>query len=606
MKRLLFPVLSIVLVLCSCVSQGKAGGAAGLVSADAYAALVAESPLKLYNAANAFFDATGAERVTDGKSLAEKLKEYSKDNEKFAATADILDFGRPFALVIVPGDQEGTSSAILWLPIKDDQNSRDRLMAVLDGFQGNTGFVDGYAVLSPNGKVPTARPSKTADLARLEKYPRDSVQGWINVTSLRRDFGDGWYSVLPGAFKTSSAVPEARVEEPPVPDAPYNYNERKTAPEEPPEESDADGSSLLSTLPAGGAAGIAALLAKVADNVDTLDFAVGADERGFYARFGATVPDGTVLGDLAAAAGPDRGLPYLKYVESDALVGGVSSMDPSAFSGLMKLYMEALGMNEYLGQDYYELLESAYKAQGTDSAFSFDFSIDPEFLQNSGSVQTPEEISDLMKRSFSFKVSSVGAVRDKELYRKTLKYLGNSDIFGNAFKELLDSSGLELGFSVREGSVDGIDYDEIRVSLGGPVIEGNPESKAMLASILDMLSIYSGYANDRTYMVLGDPGLLSAAVSRDGAIAPLSSDKRYKDFASILPKGTRGVWYVSLRRIFELVGAFVPSAADIDPAGLDKLFGYIAADKGEMEAGVFLGAEDIGSVIGMAAEAGLF
>lgn len=606
MKRFLFLALSIALVLCSCGSPGKAGEAAGLVSADAYAALVAESPLKLYKSADAFFDAAGIERVADGKSLAEKLKDLSRGDGKLADAAAVLDFGKPVALVIAPGEDAGSLNAVLWLPLRGGRESYNRLMAALESFRGESGIVDGYAVLSPNGKVPTALPSKTADLARLETYPRDSVQGWINVTSLRRDFGDGWYSALPGAFKTPPALPEAQGEEAPAPGVPYNYNERKTAPEGPFEEWDAEGSSSLSAQTAGGAAGIAALLAKVAANVDTLDFAVGADKRGFYARFGATVPDGTVLGDLAASAGPERGLPYLKYVESDALVGGVSSIDPSAFSGLVKLYMEALGMNEYLGQGYYELLESAYKAQGTDSAFSFDFSMAPEFLQNAGGAQTPEEISDLIKRSFSFKVSGVGAVRDKELYRETLKSLGSSDIFGNAFKELLDSSGLELGFSVQEGSVDGIDYDEIRVSLGGPVIEGNPESKAMLASILDMLTLYSGYANGRAYMVLGDSRILSEAVSRDGAISPLSSDKGYKNFASILPKGTRGVWYLSLRRIYELVGAFAPGVAGRDPAGLDKLFGYVAADKGEMEAGIFLGAEDIGAVIGMASEAGLF
>ncbi len=592
-----------VLVFSSCL--GKDSDASRLVPEDAYAALLAESPLGLFRSAEAFYRESGLDRKADGRTLPEVLRDFSEGKQGLENAAKTMDFGKPFALVLVPAPSGAAPgiSLVLWLPLKDGQRSYSELLAALGDYSGSSAFVDGYAAFCREGPAPTALPVRKADISRLAGYPPESVKAWVNMEALRKDFGDKWVKTVENAFDqpfpgSEGATDSGTAPEPEDPDAPYNYNEKYFDPEEYFGQLDeAEGSGFPDSMPLGCPQGIASLLGKIADNIKTLDMALVVDGRGVQIRAGAAVYGDRALGKLAASAGPAKGLPYIKYLEADALMGGVSSYDPSGLSQFIRIYLKALGMEGYFGERYFELLESSCSAQGPDNAFSFDISLDPDFIRKAGQAHTPEEISDLIKTSFSLEFSGTASLRDRDLYRKTLKLLEERDIFGEVFHRLLESSGVELGIRVAEGRVDGLDYDAIRFEIASPTLSGNRESKAAIDALTGLMTLYSHSKSDRAYTTMGEPGLLIEALKRDRAKVPLSGDSRYKEYASSLPKETRGVYYLSLRRIYEILAPFVPNIPTVDPDSLDKLYIYYAVGKENLEMGFFLGAGDVRSII---------
>ncbi len=599
MRRILIPAAAAVLLLASCVSSG--GDASRLVPSDAYAALVVESPASLFRSAEDFVREAGLDRFTKGRTLAELLREEAGGKEGFREASEVLDFGRPLVLSVLPDGNgaEGSPQAVLWLPLKKDKGAFERLRAALTGFEGEAAFVEGYAVLGLKGPAPSALPKKTADLSRLSAYPAGSVKAWINVEALRADFQDRWDSALKDAFGNGDEDGEPGLELDEDPDAPYNYNERNFDWDE--YEGETGGSGPMAGL-LGDAADPEELLKKAAENLRTLDFAVGVDGRGFLFRAGAVPHPDRALGRLAAAAGPARGIPFLKYLEADSLMGGAASFDPRALADLAELYVKALGMEKLLGTEYFELLESSYAALGADSAFSFDLTVDPDFLQKAERAQSPGEISELLERSLAFEVAGAGTLRDREAYRSVLRNLGGAGLFGEAFRELLGSSGLTLDLEVSEGSVEGIPYDSIRIDLGGEGLGSDPGARAVVDVLLDKLTFHAGYVKDRYFLVLGDPAKLPATVRRDGAARPLGGEASYTAFAAGLPKETRGVYYLSLKKIFGLAAAFTKDKGKLPSEGLDRLYGYFAAAPGRLETGFFLGAGDIRALVGLVPE----
>ncbi len=602
MRRILLAAAAVAALLVSCVSSG--GDAARLVPEDAYAALVVDSPAGLFKSAESFVQAAGLDRFTGGKTLQEMFRDEAGGRESFLDAVEVLDFGRPIVLTILPdrsGAEPGTG-VVLWLPLKKDKDAFDRLRSSMTGFEGEAAFVGGYAALGLEGPAPSSLPSRTADLARLSAYPADSLKAWINVEALRSDFADDWDSALKDAFRASRGegpVLDIQGDVGEDPEGPYNYNERHFDWDEYERESggpDLPGTGLL------GGADPEDLLRKAAENLSTLDFALGADGRGVYVRAGVVPRPGRALDDFASAAGPARGIPFLKYLEADALLGGAASLDPSALGDFAKLYVQALGMEKLLGPGYFELLDSLYASAGADSAFSFDVSVDPDFLAKAERIQSPEEISDLLGRSFAIEATGAGSLRDRGLYRSSLGRLGKGEIFGEAFRDLLGSSGVTLDLAVGSGTVDGIDYDSIRVKLGGEGLGSDPTAQAVLDALLDKITVYAGYTKDRYFMVLGDPGKLPGAVRRDGAARPLGGDAAYKAFAADLPKETRGVYYISLKKIFGLAAAFSKDKGKLPSEGLDRLYGYYAVAPGRLETGLFLGSGDVRALAGLVPE----
>ena len=599
MRRFLIPSILAASLLGSCVSGG--GDASRLVPRDAYAALVVESPALLFRSAEDFVLAAGLDRFTDGKSLADLLREKAKDEGDMLEAFQALDLGRPMVLTVVPDPAGGEPEAaiVLWLPLKKGKGQFERLRESMTGFEGESAFVAGYAALALNGPAPAALPAKTADLSRLAGYPADSVKGWINVEALRTDFRERWGAALRDAFRSAegdgTGLLDLEEVEPEDPDAPFNYNERNFDWDE--YYGDSGDSSLASTALLGGALGAAQLLEKAAENLRTLDFALGADGRGLYLRAGAVVEPDRALGRLAAAAGPSKGIRYLKYLEADALAGGAASFEPDALADFAKPYVKSLGLEKFLGAQYFDLLDSIYGAMGADSAFSFDMAISSDFMEKAERAQSPQEISELLRRSITLEASGTGSLRDRDRYRSALRQLEGEGLFGDTFRELLGSEGLSLGFTVAQAAVEGIPYDSIRVDLGGEGFGSDPTTEAVLDSLLEKLTIYTGYDKDRYYLALGDPAKLPPAVRRDGAEKPISQDKAYSAFAATLPKATRGVYYLSLKRILELAAPFVKDKSKLPSEGLDRLFGYFAAGKGGLETGLFLGAGDIRTLV---------
>lgn len=603
MRRFPVILLLITLTTTSCLSEGS--DASRFVPEDAYAALVAESPQALLQSAEGFVKAAGLDRFLDGKSVLDKLRDLSAREEGLQEAVKNLDFGKSFAITAIPDrtGPEPKALMVIWLPLKSGATSYAALLKTMKDYDGSSAYVDGYAALCPNGTAPVALPSSTADLTRLSGYPADSLKAWINIEALRTDFREGWGTALKDAFQSTQnagddlLLSDQGSDELVDPEEPYNFNERNFDWDEYYGES--EDSSLLSSGILGGALDAAGFLAKAAENLKALDFAVGADGRGFYLRAGATVNPDRALGKLTAAAGPAKGVPFLKYLEADALIGAAASFDPRALAGFADLYVKALGLEKLLGEEYFDLLKSVYGSVGADSAFSFDMAVDPDFMEKVGRAQSPEEISDVLRRSIAFEASGAGTLRDRQLYRSALKKLEGEGLFGDAFRELLDSTGLSLGFTVAQAAVEGIPYDSIRVNLGGEGLGSEPSVKVMLNVVLDKLTTYTGYDKDKYYLVMGDSAKLPAAVRRDGASKPITADKAYSTFASTLPKTTRGVYYLSLRRLLELASPLIKDKSKLPSGELDRLYGYFAADTKSLETGFFLGSGDIRALVGL-------
>ena len=100
----------------SCVESAPGGPLTTLIPSDAIAAVVAESPYKLYAAAEQFWKAAGLDK-TVGSDLQTLLQ---KNVPGFDQALQVLDFARPWALAVLPSDDPKKTREVLYIPYRSN------------------------------------------------------------------------------------------------------------------------------------------------------------------------------------------------------------------------------------------------------------------------------------------------------------------------------------------------------------------------------------------------------------------------------------------------------------------------------------------------------
>jgi hypothetical protein len=175
-------LLAIAVLLASCAA-GSTGAPSvpALVPAEALAAIVVAEPSRfLAKVGEAWTAAKPSEQsLRDPKTLIEGLL------PSIAIAEKVIDPGRPWAFVLLPGEGGGSPHMLVELPYAGDP--ADFLSAAKESGLVEVARAQGYLVLGRAEAPPEALvfpPSKEADLSSLTRWPGEALSLWVGETAL--------------------------------------------------------------------------------------------------------------------------------------------------------------------------------------------------------------------------------------------------------------------------------------------------------------------------------------------------------------------------------------------------------------------------------------
>ncbi|HTX73150.1 MAG TPA: hypothetical protein VMC79_10020 [Rectinemataceae bacterium] len=581
--------LALVLLLATCVESAPAGPLVQLVDSRAVAAIVVESPYKLFQAADGFWNAAGLATL-----LGSDLGSYLLKNVPDGATAqDSLDFARPWTISFVPvaPDSKATRTVIC-LPYRGQPNA---FLAKL-GSQGDMKLVKqafGYAVFATGEGDLEFPPSHPADLSRLSAYPAGSIKAWASPSDLRRLTADDWKPMAAAAHRFVGGESES-------PGAALGVFEEMAL-------------SLLA-------------------QVKSADAALVPGSSGLSIRVGASLVAGSQAEKLlAAAAGSPSALDWVPQVRSDALYGFAWSMDPNSAgqlsTAMMAPLLATLGLDSAAVAHLTALQTRWAGAAGPRGAASFDMSIDATKLgglKSQTGSSDPGALSQAMASAMKLKLELVQEVRDPTRYLTLMRGLGTDPDLMAFMDAYRDKLGLGIALRNEQLSDGSFPYGNLhfQFSVADPAKlsslgEESASSQAATAAMLDamgrILSLRWSVADGRLSATTDDLAALKLLGKRQSAQPGLAGVAGFSSFARGLPGTVLSVGYLSAARLSQLVQELVaasPSGASgfpLDPGRLGLWYGYLSAlpagpgAGAGLETGFFIPASDIKYLIELVA-----
>jgi hypothetical protein len=605
------------LLSASCVESAPAGPIATLIPSDAIAAIVVESPYKLYAAAELAWKASGLDAMA-GSDLQGLLKNAVPGSSDALET---LDFARPWAMAVLPTSGSATNSGaatssgastssgakktreVLYLPFR---SSPEALVAKLfgDGSMKQVAKAKGYVVLSDVEGQIAFPPAKGADLSRLGRYPASAVKLWGDPAGIRRATSDGYKPIAEAVRRFVSDPKEAK-----------------------------PGSAA--SLKAMGELGLSFIA-----QLGLADASIEPGASGLTIRVGASALKGSDLEKLLAVAslGPSS-LDWAGQVDSGALYGLAWSIDPTVGAGLYQNVMggllSSMGLSGDIVAKAAALQAKWSKAGGPRGAMSFDLDLDADALAGlKGS--TPSDAAakiDQIKKAVSIKFDLFQDVKDEAAYRVMLKSFATDPDYQAFSKAYADAFGISIAVSNQDRKDGNFAYGELGIKLKVTdgeklgALGGNPSSKegaeTALGILESLVSLRWEISGGRFVATSGDPAALRVLSLRKGAEHSLAADPTFAAFAKTMPPKTVLVGSLSMKKLMGLVGSITRvdghsgQSSMPDPEGLGSWYSYLAADsRGTspgvsspgvsspgLEAGMLVPASDIGS---LARSAGAF
>jgi hypothetical protein len=579
----------------SCVESTPAGPTLPLVPQGAIAALVVESPYKLYGAAEAFWKAAGLDKAS-GMDLKGFL---GKSVPATPESLEALDFARPWALVILPapaGAEGKRTRTCLYLPYR---SSPDALLEKLAGGSlVSVAKAKGYVVLSDSEGELRFPAAKGANLSRLARYPASSVKLWADPAALRLATG--------GGFKPIAEAARSFVSDPEGGDR-------------------ADAAALSRAL---GDFGLSIL-----SQLELADASIELGPTGLVLRAGASSARGSDLGKLIAAqARAPSALDWASQVDSKALFGASWSMDGAAGSGLYGRLAEglfaALGLSPDIAAKASAFQATWSAAQGPRGAMSLDLDLDAAALSPARSSEGDEAQSDqgeaaseLLSKALRVRFELVREARDQAACRALLKGLPSDPDFLALSKAYGEEIGFACSLSGRELKDGAFSYGELGFelslveggklgSLGGAGGAGEAvASAAALAALGPQLRTRWAVSQGRLVATNGDVAALKALAARKAVKESLAADPAFAAFAKTMPPKPAFVGAFSMRRLMALAaagegGANGAAVLPFDPETLGSWYSYMAVDsrggQAGLEAGFFIPASDLRALFGAA------
>jgi hypothetical protein len=576
----------------SCVESSPAGPQATLVPADAIAAVVVESPYKLYAATEKFWEAAGLDETT-GSDL-QGLLEKSVPGPAEALRA--LDFARPWALAVLPSSGPKKTREVLYIPYRSP--SAD-LVGKLFGSGSMRVIADaeGYLVLSDvEGKL-VFPPAKGADLSRLSRYSASSLKFWADPSAIRRATSDSYRPIEEAVRRFVTPPPSVAAGGKPVSD--------------PKAVAKAMGEFGISLL---GQLGLA-------------DAAVEPGASGLILRAGVSAKSGSELQKtLSAASFAPSALDSASQLRADAMYGCAWSMDPVVASGFYARMTDALISSIGLPRDIVSkataLRAKWAKAGGPRGAVSLDMDLDASALSGAKDLKSddPAAIAGLIKKMIRIKFDLVQEVKDEASYRALMRGLATDPDYLALSKAYADAFGLSVAVKSRDRKDGAFSYGELGIELkvvdsaklaavGTP--PGKASTEAVLAALGPLVAARWTISNGRFVATGGDVAALESLAARKAAERNLGEDPAFAVFAKSMPRRTFMVGSLSVRKLIKEVSEVLAAGGRAgdgswassmpDPALFGSWYSYFAIDESSpslgLEAGFLIPASDIGALV---------
>ena len=577
----------------SCVESAPAGPITALVPADAVAAVVVESPYKLYAAAETFWKAAGLD-ASLGSDLQGLLKQIVPN---VGVALQILDFARPWALAVLPSldpDNPQKTRQVLYLPFRAKPDD------LVDKFFGSgtmrlVANAKGYAVFSDAEGELAFPPAKAADLSRLSRYPASSVKLWGDPAALRR-MASGGYKPIDEAIR--------RFVTPPPP----------------------SGGLPTAADPKAATRALGELGLSLLAQLGLADAALEPGASGLVLRVGVSAKAGSDLQKaIAAASFAPSALDWAPQVGTSAMYGYAWSMDPGIASGLYGQLMgnlfSSLGLPRDLADRAVSLQAKWAKAAGPRGAMTLDMDIDASAIAGAKDLKSeePAAIAGLIKKMFRIKFDLFQEARDESAYRALLKGFATDPDYLAFSKMYTESLGISLAIKNQDKKDGAFSYGELGLDikivdpakLGG--LEGSSGSAATKAAMEAAISAVSSLvqmrwtvSNGRFIATGGDLRALKALAARKAADKGMAADPAFAAFAKTMPLKTVMVGSLSMRKfigmISDILTATGTSTASMpDSANFSSWYSYIALDARGLapgiEAGFLIPAFDIGALV---------
>jgi len=583
-RDFLFVAALAALLSASCVESGPAGPTATLIPSDAIAAVVVESPYKLYAAAEQFWKAAklDAEVGSDLQGLLEKSVPDSR------RTLEALDFARPWALAILPasgpagGDKK--TRELLYIPFRA---APEEIVGKLAGSMKVVAKAKGYIVLSDAEGQISFPPAKGADLSRLTRYSASSIKLWGDPAAIRRATSDG--------YKPIAEAVRRFVTEPPASGAP----------------------GPAATAQAMGELGLS-LLAQLG----LADASIEPLSSGLTLRGGSAAAKGSDLQKALAAAsfGPPA-LDWASQVDSESMYGLAWSMDPALSSGLYQgmagSLFAGLGLPGELAAKASAIQAKWSKAGGPRGAMSLDVDVDAAALSGVLGLESEGSaaIADFIKKAVRIKFDMLQDIKNEAAYRALLQGMASDPDYLAFTKAYADAFGLSFSMKSQEKKEGAFSYGELGIklkvvdgdkldALGGSSSSSKALPEEVLAAFESLVGARWTISNGRFVSTSGDLAALKALAARKSAPKSLAADSAFAAFAKTMPPKTLCVGVFSMKKLMSLAGSLVAATGrdtgKFDPESFSSWYSYIAVDARGLapglEAGLLIPASDIGAV----------
>ena len=334
-------------------------------------------------------------------------------------------------------------------------------------------------------------------------------------------------------------------------------------------------------------------------DIRSADFGLIIEADRIWVRSGLRVaPGGTLHRMSTDAASGQLPLPYLSYLEADALFSMAWSSKADWAIGLLETLYGTILPDQALLRRALAAMKASMAATGANGAVSFDLSLSDELASaiRAGSPSSDEAIP-LLGRGLSFDVSGVMQLTDRQGFRDALKEsLGLLEDPG--YQTILKDNKLELLANRRVGILDGLPYDTYEYSIR------STDTDSMAGEVLEIFSAMAGrllspvyvYRGDKAYLGFGKPETLKPLIGRDRAAIPLQSTPRFRALRGGAPADARGLVYLSTGTLMRRIMQILPEEKSILPFGYGDLYGvlgWFSASQGQLGFGLGLGAEDI-------------
>ncbi len=580
----------------SCVESAPAGPVSTLVPAEAIAAVVVESPYKLYASAEEFWKSAGL-AATFGSDLQGLLQ---KSVPGSAQVADALDFARPWALAVLPAGDASSSSGsaggakktrvLLYVPFR---SAPEDLMGKLAGSMKVVAKAKGYIVLSDSEGQISFPPAKGADLSRLTRYAASSVKVWGDPAAIRRATADG--------YKPIAEAVRGFVSEPPAP-----------------AKGKADPAATAKAL---GDLGVS-LLAQLG----LADASVELGSGGLTIRVAASAAKGSDLQKtLASASAAPAALDWAGQVDGSSLYGLAWSLDPALTTGLYQRFtdglLSGLGLSGDMAAKAAALQAKWSKAGGPRGAMSLDMDLDAAAMAGAKDLKAEDSaaVADFIKKAVSLKFDMFQDVKDEAAYRALLRGFATDPDYLAFSKAYADAFGLSFTFKTQEKKDGAFPYGEFGMKLkvvdGGKLdsMGGSSSSRAAteaaLAALESLVSARWSISGGRFVATSGDVAALKLLAARKSAPKSLAADPAFAAFAKTMPPKTVAVGSFSVKKLMTLAGSVAAASgsgaknAMPDPSIFSSWYSYFAVDSRGgspgLEAGILIPASDLGAMAKM-------